>query len=156
MATYTAITDTQVDPDAPLTSQLGYQFRDNPIAISEGATGAPKVTGLALGTIFQPYGHTYTTSDVDRWKTIYIQQSSGTACDRVRFSTDGGGSWGASTTFSIGTAWSFAYMDLDSGDIRFNDETLDTITIPVGMNGMQFRNGAGPIAVFVTLIGGKA
>lgn len=43
MTDYVAITDTQVDPDAPLTSQLGYQWRDNPIAMAEGATGAPNI-----------------------------------------------------------------------------------------------------------------
>jgi len=43
MTTYNAITDSQVDPDAPLTSQLGYQWRDNPIAMAEGSAGAPYV-----------------------------------------------------------------------------------------------------------------
>jgi len=48
MADYVAITDTQVDPDAPLTSQLAYQWRDNPIAITEGAAGAPRNRPLSL------------------------------------------------------------------------------------------------------------
>ncbi len=43
MADWTTISDTSVDPDAPLTSQLGYAWRDNPIAIAEGATGAPRI-----------------------------------------------------------------------------------------------------------------
>ena len=43
MADWLNITDTQVDPDAPLTSQLAYGWRDNPIAIAEGAAGAPYV-----------------------------------------------------------------------------------------------------------------
>lgn len=43
MADYNAISDTQLDPDAPLTSQLGYQFRDNPIAIAEVSNNAPYV-----------------------------------------------------------------------------------------------------------------
>lgn len=49
MTDYIAITDTQVDPDAPLTSQLGYQFRNNPIAIAEGSVGAPPIEMQALG-----------------------------------------------------------------------------------------------------------
>lgn len=48
MADWTTISDTSVDPDAPLTSQLGYAWRDNPIAIAEGATGAPRIQTLAL------------------------------------------------------------------------------------------------------------
>ena len=48
MADYRTITDAEVDPDAPLTSSLGYAWRDNPIAIAEGATGAPRVQDGAL------------------------------------------------------------------------------------------------------------
>jgi hypothetical protein len=44
MADWVNIADTQLDPDAPLTSQLAYAWRDNPIAIAEGATGAPVVS----------------------------------------------------------------------------------------------------------------
>lgn len=52
MADYTTITDSAVSPDAPITSQLGFAFRDNPIAIAEGATGAPRVLDGALsGTV---------------------------------------------------------------------------------------------------------
>jgi hypothetical protein len=44
MANYVAISDTQLDPDAPLTSQLAYAgLRENLIATAEGATGAPMV-----------------------------------------------------------------------------------------------------------------
>jgi hypothetical protein len=50
MATYVPILDTQLDPDAPLTSQLMYQLRDNTIAIAEGASGAAYIQGMALAT----------------------------------------------------------------------------------------------------------
>lgn len=43
MAQYTTITDTQVDPEAPITSELMTALRDNPIAIAEGASGAPRI-----------------------------------------------------------------------------------------------------------------
>ena len=43
MATYTAIPDSAVDPDSPLTSELVTALRDNPIAIAEGAAGAPSL-----------------------------------------------------------------------------------------------------------------
>lgn len=45
MADWTVISDTSLDPDAPLTSELAYAWRDNPIAIAEGAPGAPVLTG---------------------------------------------------------------------------------------------------------------
>lgn len=47
---YNVIFDTQVDQDAPITTELGYQFRDNPIAIAAGDYGAPVVS-----TQWHPY-----------------------------------------------------------------------------------------------------
>ena len=43
MADWTTITDTQVDPKAPVTSELMTALRDNPLAIAEGSTNAPKI-----------------------------------------------------------------------------------------------------------------
>lgn len=52
MADYIAQPDTAVDPDAPVTSDLMYALRDNPIAIAEGAAGAPRIADAALnGTL---------------------------------------------------------------------------------------------------------
>ena len=51
MADYTDISDSAVDPDAPLTSELAYAWRDNPIAIAEGALGAPRIAIGALQRI---------------------------------------------------------------------------------------------------------
>ena len=48
MADYVAQTDSQLDPDAPLTSELAYGWRDNLIAVTEGAPGAPRVDGNAF------------------------------------------------------------------------------------------------------------
>jgi hypothetical protein len=45
---YVAILDTQLEPDAPLTSQLAYQWRDNPEAIALGLSGATRVRGAAM------------------------------------------------------------------------------------------------------------
>ena len=43
MTDYTSIADSQIDPKAPVTSELLTAYRDNPIAIAEGAAGAPKI-----------------------------------------------------------------------------------------------------------------
>ena len=45
---YVPILDTQLDPDAPLTSQLAYQWRDNPEAIALGLSGATRIQGAAM------------------------------------------------------------------------------------------------------------
>lgn len=70
MADYVAITDAQIEPGAPGTTDLFNQLRDNPIAIAEGAPGAPGVRHSAFlspvaGTTF-PVGTvsaTITSSD---------------------------------------------------------------------------------------------
>lgn len=50
MADWRTISDTEVDPDAPVTSELAYAFRDNVIAAFEGASGAPRLADAALPT----------------------------------------------------------------------------------------------------------
>lgn len=50
MTTYTAIPNTDIDVDSPVTTDLMTKVRDNPIAISEGASGAPKIQTAALDT----------------------------------------------------------------------------------------------------------
>ena len=41
MTTYTAIADADIDPESPGTTTLFTRLRDNPIAITEKASGAP-------------------------------------------------------------------------------------------------------------------
>ena len=48
MATWTAIPDTSINIGKPVRSIDGFALRDNPIAIAQGATGAPKIETLAL------------------------------------------------------------------------------------------------------------
>lgn len=62
---YTAILDTQVDPDAPITSGLGYQLRDNPEAIAAGDSGAPRVVSRALGLTTISGSGTYNGATID-------------------------------------------------------------------------------------------
>ncbi len=50
MASYTAIPDADIDADSPLTTTLGTLLRDNPIAITEGAAGAPNIVAAAIAT----------------------------------------------------------------------------------------------------------
>ena len=42
---WVTISESQVDPNAPLTSELMTALRDNPIAIAEGSSGAPTILG---------------------------------------------------------------------------------------------------------------
>lgn len=108
MADWKQIPDTDVDPDAPVTSELMYALRDNPVAIADGATGAPRVMGIALDT-FLAHGsaaiNDSTTSlafvGMDRVGEILVafnavgDNTSGSPVIQVSFTNNNGTSWGA-------------------------------------------------------------
>lgn len=48
MTSYTAIAGTDIDVDSPVTTQLMTLLRDNPIAITEGSSGAPNIQTAAI------------------------------------------------------------------------------------------------------------
>jgi hypothetical protein len=50
MATWTTIPDSSLEPGKPIRAIDGLALRDNPIAISEGQSGAPKIVDAALST----------------------------------------------------------------------------------------------------------
>ena len=50
MTTYTAILGSEIDTDSPVTESLMTRIRDNPIAITEGSAGAPKIQNAAIAT----------------------------------------------------------------------------------------------------------
>jgi len=64
MTSYIAITDTETDPEAPLTATLAKKWRDNPIAIGEGDSSVPANlrTTVLLGTINTTSGTVQTLS----------------------------------------------------------------------------------------------
>ena len=48
MTNYTTISNSEVDQDSPVTQTLMSALRDNPIAITEGSAGAPKIQTNAI------------------------------------------------------------------------------------------------------------
>ena len=92
MADWSIQKDSQLDPDAPLTSELAYGWRDNLIAVTEGAPGAPRITNLA-------HPEFYIGSTVIDYVTPW-------GIDVVIGSNPGGG--GSGTDF--GYYWSFTAM----------------------------------------------
>ena len=59
MADWKTIPDTDVDPDAPVTSELMYALRDNPVAIAEGAVGAPMLRVTQSSFVAPTVGSAY-------------------------------------------------------------------------------------------------
>lgn len=140
MADWVTINDSQVDPDAPLTSELAYAWRDNPIAIAEGAAGAPRIQPPSMA---QPLvsasgqGHIASTNwlaftGLDEVKDLRVDfhitnanNSPQAANFEVAFSDNGGSSWGSSqnilsTSDIISTAMAHGFLriDMESGDMR--------------------------------------
>lgn len=131
MADYINVVDSSVDPDAPLTSDLMYRLRDNPIAIAEGSIGAPKVRSEALRLTREAAdrssdGVLFTLTGIDRISSFMVNSyvtithtDAGSATVRYRTSTDGGTTWGGYTTFNTAvltgagnnSSTRFAYID---------------------------------------------
>jgi hypothetical protein len=51
MATWTTLPDASLEPGKPIRSIDGLALRDNPVAITEGAAGAPRIIGRAAKRI---------------------------------------------------------------------------------------------------------
>lgn len=108
MTSYITIANTEVDPDSPITADLMTKLRDNPIAISEGSSGAPKVSKLALGGLLLGVSAASGTSwsgitSIGTVSEIFVNWSitSGTGSTivaEVRFSNDNGTTWGSAQT----------------------------------------------------------
>jgi len=49
MTAYSTIADSEIDPESPGTTTLFTKLRDNPTAIAEGSSGAPKIRPSAFG-----------------------------------------------------------------------------------------------------------
>lgn len=51
MTDYNPIPDNILEPDDPISADLGIRWRDNPLAMFEGAPGAPRLLGKAVAKI---------------------------------------------------------------------------------------------------------
>jgi hypothetical protein len=88
MTSYVAIPNGDIDQDSPITQPLMTALRDNPIAIAEGETGAPRIVGAAMfapsaGTVVQrnclPSGTRSVSSGSSTTVTQLIEAASATA-----------------------------------------------------------------------------
>ena len=97
MTTYSPISNTELDQDSPITQPLMTALRDNPIAISEGATSAPIVA-----TAWHPYDAVTVGDGADG--IIYD------------FAVDGAASSVESPTFEDGYEYAFFVSGLSHSD----------------------------------------
>lgn len=160
MTTYTTIPDADIDQDSPVTQPLMTALRDNPIAIAEGASGAPKLQnaalgGLYLGSINANSGVYSGISDLDDIEEVFLigrVDFSENGDFRVRFSDDNGSTWSAATTIKSDSLTDYANINLVTGVVSYyEDEIFDppqirteTATLPSGnVNAFQLYADGG-------------
>lgn len=154
MADWPNITDVAVDPDAPVTSNLMYGLRDAPIAIAEGAAGAPRIVAHALQTWVSRVTLDGTTTPVvvtglNSGTVIHavgsFSNGAGDAAQlQVSGSIDGGtnwGSWLSLTAGSNGITYSIsAIINLKNG---ISDSLYGTVDLGTGpFNAIRFRHSS--------------
>ena len=134
MTTYTDIPDGDVDQDSPVTQPLLTALRDNPIAIAEGAAGAPKIADKVVVGV-----GTTTLSGLDDFGGLFLiggaretnasASATSTIEFTIEFSTDDGATFSSPQTIesvsqsgdtSIGSGSQISlyidlYVDFDTG-----------------------------------------
>ncbi len=106
MTTYRTIASTETDGDSPVTVQLLTALADNPTAIAEGASGAPRVKPQALDIRnAQATDSTLTATNLADLSYVMItgfiasrHVGDGSTAMTLSYalSTDGGSNWGSS------------------------------------------------------------
>ncbi len=103
MPAYSAIADSEIDPESPGTSTLFTKLRDNPLSIAEGDSTAPQIIGnrrllytltaaVSTSIIFdEQIDSTYSSYEI----RIDDLLAASAASLRVRVSTDAGSTWKA-------------------------------------------------------------
>lgn len=75
MATYNAIPDNLLDPDDPLTSDIAFRWRDNPIAMGQADPTVPLdlLPTVLLGTLTTTSGTTQTLGSLDLTRYRFLR-----------------------------------------------------------------------------------
>lgn len=170
MATYRGIASGETDPLAPLVAALFKALEMNPRAIAEGATGAPRVLGKALGATFLGYQAVSSTTPavwtgLADMETISVEGSYGpwnsASTIQIAFSADNGATYGSyQNVFSNPAAATAGGMfglrvNLRTGAVDgyisacaagatpATGGANTTLTVPASCNAFRIRNSSG-------------
>lgn len=170
MTTYTAIANTAIDADSPITTGLMTLMRDNPIAIAEGASGAPRNAEASLASelyatgssgSFSGSGTATLTATVDTesylenhffLSNMVAVSGTGTPSATVAFSNNGGSSWTSEYALGqekgFGTPFSFDGYIKISPKMGYAGQYGDIITgsidewTPAAKQSFEIGNGS--------------
>jgi hypothetical protein len=126
MADWTTLPNTAVGVGGLPSGTTVTALRDNPVAIAEGAPGAPRVQGVALGGIRQSRvsatGNSYVTilnlgnyGWVDLHCAFSSNSSTGTRSVRFQASTDNGANWSSDAIVGLFVGLSYNGFRLSFG-----------------------------------------
>ena len=105
MAVWTEIPNSSLESGAPVRSVDGVALRDNPVAIAEGATGAPKITDDALSTTATSIGKDWV---INRFSQVTGNEI-GSICISATFTAKDGTIAGSSlqyiSAYNSSTGW---------------------------------------------------
>lgn len=121
MATYRSIATTETDPQAPLTAALMKALEANPTAITEGASGAPRIAFEALGTWYTTAGavgtYVFATRSTGTTDVAFGATLAGSNLGPVSAMRSNVGATGAMTaSFTVGTALSGTWQCMGQYD----------------------------------------
>lgn len=147
MATYTAITDAEIDQDSPITQTLMQKYRDNLTATIEGDATAPKIADAwQTGTASTSAGLSIANMDSGEGAKIHIGGTSSSVSNSrtarfvVAYSTDNGSTWSSEIILRAVTAPSpvgstatvdangIFYFDRPTGEIAFLSDVGGLVT----------------------------
>jgi|DEB0MinimDraft_6_1074348.scaffolds.fasta_scaffold73242_1 hypothetical protein len=169
MATYTAITDAEIDQDSPITQTLMTKYRDNLTAVIEDDSTAPKIKQhLRMSKVTG--GGNIVFSDLAPYSAVefraYLQEDTGTVDATLSFeySTDNGSSY-SNVTGSFLTApngqtdFAEGWFDWTTGELKYwrgNNIVSSTLgAAPVSVTNLRFAASSGDDAqVIIKAFGG--
>ena len=168
MATYTAITDAEIDQDSPITQTLMTKYRDNLTAVIEDDSTAPKIKQHLR--MSKTTGGNIVFSDLAPYSAVefkaYLQENIGTGDATLSFeySTDNGSSY-SNVTGSFLTApngsrdQAEGWFDWTTGELKyFKDDDIVSSTLgaaPVSVTNLRFAASSGDDAqVIIKAFGG--
>lgn len=145
---------------APATAYSFERWFRNPVAMAQGADGAPKIVGRAVQAIAAGVSGVGTTPatliGLGDYETLLLCLTfTSEDAKQVSYSTDNGTSWGG--WFTIGTTEG-SYPIMYSRTLNSFVATVGLVMAapPVGMNGVRFRHNGGSGSTLASIVSGGA
>jgi hypothetical protein len=130
MATYTAITDAEIDQDSPITQTLMTKYRDNLTAVIEGDASAPKIDYPAISDALTGVSARDIGSYTVAWYAVSGSLSDGTFVSIAVGTTIAGSSLRSPTsaTASGATNYPAPFSGVVSGGSNFPSSNTETLS----------------------------